>query len=565
LRVGGDASTVHILNQTLTQQEEYHDIDGINANAFHVLYSGVHKFEQGNSRSSSSDPSTFSLSIYEDNSIRLRYHSLLSKRAASDVFGIWGSRASNHNSEGPRAHEEIIEEQYLQSGNDITLCYLSTIVCSDHAIATVGQAVNLTITGNSPSCLALGENLIMKCVWLGQGSGHESIPSFHVIDSRAIISCPVPNLDLKDESLISLDLSYGSSKSSLISSPTEAQMSLITKFYDPLSGELSSGHVMVRYFNSSIPSLVNHYGCSPFADGNQTCDLCGVCGGKKTSVDCHGDCFGVAYIDTCGVCAGGATGIYPDSTCDLSDPVGSWNNGDVLDTLSKTILLLTMMICMTFIFSACMRIIRASFVGPEEDRAEGFFGIALQHIPTRRDGGLNTFEIDALGQIVFVNDLKAAGPYEDIESSPSSSVLTLPLESNLECSICLIEFNENDHCRQLPCDHIFHSQCIDQWFTVSVVCPMCKRNIRAILHGDDDIGTRPPPVVQHTQHDNNQRTDQISSPPSSRQTDYLTTMNPLGQTIEMTDTSLNSSFPSNARGTQGEQEAESTALINPFT
>jgi hypothetical protein len=578
LRVGGDSSTVHILNQT-RDQEGYQDIDGINANAFHVLYSAVHKYEQGSSRSSSSEPSTFSLSIYEDSSIRLRYHSLLSKRTSSDVFGLWGSRVSNHNSEGgSRDHEETISEQYLQSGNDITLCYLSTVVCSRHAIASAGQVVNLTITGKSPSCLALGENLITRCVWLGQGSGYESTPSFHVMDSRATISCPVPNLDLEDDSLVSLDLSYGSSTSSLVSSLQTAQHSLITKFYDPLSGQLSSAHAMVRYFNTSSSSNDHRYGCNPLFPGTQTCDVCGVCGGMNTSVDCHGDCFGVAYIDTCGVCAGGSTGIYPDSTCDLSDPLTKWENGDVLDTLSKTILLLTMMICMTFIFSACMRIIRASFVGPEDDRPDGFFGIALQHMPTTRRemNGLNSFEIDSLGQIVFVSgDLKGGSldpdRCDDIESSPSSCILTLPLQPNLECSICLIEFNEDDHCRQLPCDHIFHSQCIDQWFTVSVVCPMCKRNIRAILHGDDDVVVRQPPAArpsqpsaspppshhhhpqQQSQHDNNQTS-------SSRPVDYLTTMSPM---IEMTDTSMNSSS-FNPR-VQGEQEAESTSLINPFT
>jgi hypothetical protein len=531
--------------------------------------------------------------LYEDNSIRIRYHTILSQRNPTDVFGAWGSRASNSHWEGLKYHEELIDTQYVHSGNDITLCEISTTACSDHAVATAGRHVNMTILGSVPSCLALGENLVMACVWLGQGSDYESTPTFYEIRTAlgrdVILSCPVPNFKLPDDSLIALDLKYAATKSSLVSSLSDGEKSLLTKFSDPVSGQISTSHVMFRYFNS--PNSVQVYGCNPLLPGSSnTCDPCGVCGGNKTTVDCNGDCFGSAYIDNCGVCAGGSTGIYPDSTCDLSDPMNNWNNNDVLDTLSKTILLLTMMICMTFIFSACMRILRASFVGSEEDRQDGFFGLALPHPPNRRELGLNTFEIDSLGQIKFIKDPKDVTnaikgddlssshdhhlqDQDDIESSPSSCVLTLPLQPNLECSICLIEFVENDRCRQLPCDHIFHTQCIDQWFTVSVVCPMCKRNIRAILHGDDDIlnsrQSHPqsqPPISPQLSH----------SPPQplpSTRTDYLTaSMSPTGmaQTIEMTDFSTNSSSSSsssssNARRSQAEQEAESTALINPFT
>jgi hypothetical protein len=54
-----------------------------------------------------------------------------------------------------------------------------------------------------------------------------------------------------------------------------------------------------------------------------------------------------------------------------------------------------------------------------------------------------------------------------------------------ECPICIAEFNTGDLCRQLPCDHVFHRTCIDQWLQVSIVCPMCKRNIQAFLHGEE--------------------------------------------------------------------------------
>lgn len=218
-----------------------------------------------------------------------------------------------------------------------------------------------------------------------------------------------------------------------------------------------------------------------------------------------------------------------------------------------------MMVCMTFIFSACMRIIRASFLGVEDDHHDSLFGLGLTNPPLRRENGLTRFEIDALGQIQFIKNSKDGSCNDtmdscsDIESSSTPCLMSIPLQPNLECSICLIEFNENDRCRQLPCDHIFHTTCIDQWFGVSVLCPMCKRNIRSILVGDDDLPVRPsttPPQQQqlsssssspqshsHSQQLQNQR--QTLSTNSINFSDFTTTGSPMTIGIELLDINHN--------------------------
>eukprot|EP01138_Halocafeteria_seosinensis_P000144 gb/GECG01000149.1/.p1 GENE.gb/GECG01000149.1/~~gb/GECG01000149.1/.p1 ORF type:complete len:549 (+),score=41.48 gb/GECG01000149.1/:1-1647(+) len=46
------------------------------------------------------------------------------------------------------------------------------------------------------------------------------------------------------------------------------------------------------------------------------------------------------------------------------------------------------------------------------------------------------------------------------------------------CVICLEEFVEGDIKRQLPCRHsCFHDDCIREWLSQSVRCPLCKDNI----------------------------------------------------------------------------------------
>ncbi|ORY48957.1 hypothetical protein BCR33DRAFT_15032 [Rhizoclosmatium globosum] len=44
-----------------------------------------------------------------------------------------------------------------------------------------------------------------------------------------------------------------------------------------------------------------------------------------------------------------------------------------------------------------------------------------------------------------------------------------------DCGICISEFEEQDSVRTLPCKHLFHSNCVDQWLTQgSVTCPSCR-------------------------------------------------------------------------------------------
>ncbi|DAZ93295.1 TPA: hypothetical protein N0F65_012461 [Lagenidium giganteum] len=51
------------------------------------------------------------------------------------------------------------------------------------------------------------------------------------------------------------------------------------------------------------------------------------------------------------------------------------------------------------------------------------------------------------------------------------------------CPICLVGFEEGDQLRKMPCKHLFHVPCIDEWLTKSKLCPMCKGAVEE--HVDD--------------------------------------------------------------------------------
>ena len=53
---------------------------------------------------------------------------------------------------------------------------------------------------------------------------------------------------------------------------------------------------------------------------------------------------------------------------------------------------------------------------------------------------------------------------------------------DLMCSICLEEINSEKYCRQMICSHFFHEECIDEWASGNIFCPVCKQNIILDYH-----------------------------------------------------------------------------------
>ncbi|CAM6038685.1 unnamed protein product [Sphagnum compactum] len=47
-----------------------------------------------------------------------------------------------------------------------------------------------------------------------------------------------------------------------------------------------------------------------------------------------------------------------------------------------------------------------------------------------------------------------------------------------QCYICLVEYEEGDSVRTLPCNHEYHKNCVDKWLTeIHGVCPLCRGNV----------------------------------------------------------------------------------------
>lgn len=49
--------------------------------------------------------------------------------------------------------------------------------------------------------------------------------------------------------------------------------------------------------------------------------------------------------------------------------------------------------------------------------------------------------------------------------------------NNILCSICLEDFQPKSTCRQLYCQHIHHSACVDAWLNSRNACPDCRKSM----------------------------------------------------------------------------------------
>ena len=54
-------------------------------------------------------------------------------------------------------------------------------------------------------------------------------------------------------------------------------------------------------------------------------------------------------------------------------------------------------------------------------------------------------------------------------------------DNMFRCVICMGEFKIGDALRFLPCVHIYHKECIDDWLMRSFTCPSCMEPVDAAI------------------------------------------------------------------------------------
>jgi len=82
----------------------------------------------------------------------------------------------------------------------------------------------------------------------------------------------------------------------------------------------------------------------------------------------------------------------------------------------------------------------------------------------------------------------AAGPL-----AAAKGIGTVEDEDEAElCAVCLCNYEESDVLIQLPCEHLFHENCISRWLSQDSSCPQCRFNLLAQPAPPATDGRRPP-------------------------------------------------------------------------
>ncbi|KAI5584383.1 hypothetical protein POPTR_006G087800v4 [Populus trichocarpa] len=85
---------------------------------------------------------------------------------------------------------------------------------------------------------------------------------------------------------------------------------------------------------------------------------------------------------------------------------------------------------------------------------------------------LTQMEINGVGRFDHPQASKAA-----IESMPVIKILNSHVSMESQCAVCKEAFEINTEAREMPCNHIYHSDCILPWLSIRNSCPVCRHEL----------------------------------------------------------------------------------------
>ncbi|XP_029562766.1 E3 ubiquitin-protein ligase RNF126 isoform X3 [Salmo trutta] len=81
----------------------------------------------------------------------------------------------------------------------------------------------------------------------------------------------------------------------------------------------------------------------------------------------------------------------------------------------------------------------------------------------------------------LLNQFENTGPppadRDKIKSLPTIPITQEHVVSGLECPVCKEDYSAGENVRQLPCNHLFHNDCIIPWLEQHDTCPVCRKSL----------------------------------------------------------------------------------------
>ncbi|KAL3912440.1 MAG: hypothetical protein SGARI_001157, partial [Bacillariaceae sp.] len=94
------------------------------------------------------------------------------------------------------------------------------------------------------------------------------------------------------------------------------------------------------------------------------------------------------------------------------------------------------------------------------------------------------FEYKAAAQAKTKGDYGSVDQQEDLKKGGDDTERS---EEEPQCSICLCEYEDGDNLVSLPCQHIFHDECISSWTDNNQRCPLCNYDLESVAGSGEDV------------------------------------------------------------------------------
>jgi len=99
---------------------------------------------------------------------------------------------------------------------------------------------------------------------------------------------------------------------------------------------------------------------------------------------------------------------------------------------------------------------------------------------------------------------------EAIASLQSVDITQKYIDEEIQCSVCMDVFCLNDTVRNMPCQHLFHPDCITPWLQLHNTCPICRQSIDGSTV-DDAAGILLPDSTDSSDDEDDENVDQSTS------------------------------------------------------